>query len=59
VVVPRRKNAAQSQKLELNDVVDTDRLADQVLAFLNERVKKGAPRDSKGACLALSSLSYA
>ncbi|KAJ7782104.1 hypothetical protein B0H14DRAFT_2630947 [Mycena olivaceomarginata] len=47
VVVPRRKNTAQSQKLELNDVVDTDRLAGQVLEYLNERVKKGAPRDSK------------
>jgi hypothetical protein len=50
VVVPRRKNTAQSQKLELNDVVDTDRLANQVLEFLNERVKKGVPHDSKGAC---------
>ncbi|KAJ7716161.1 hypothetical protein B0H14DRAFT_3522350 [Mycena olivaceomarginata] len=47
VVVPRRKNAAQSQKLELNDVVDTDRLSSKILEFLNERVKKGAPRDSK------------
>ncbi|KAJ7835682.1 hypothetical protein B0H14DRAFT_2590151, partial [Mycena olivaceomarginata] len=47
VVVPRRKNAAQSQKLELDDVVDTDRLSDQILKFLNKRVKKGAPRDSK------------
>ncbi|KAJ7355979.1 hypothetical protein DFH08DRAFT_803902 [Mycena albidolilacea] len=47
VVVPRCENAAQSQKLELNDVVDTDRLADQVLEYLNERVKKGAPHDSK------------
>ncbi|KAJ7788144.1 hypothetical protein B0H14DRAFT_3577641 [Mycena olivaceomarginata] len=47
VVVPRRKNAAQSQKLELNDVVDTDRLSEQILEYLNERVKKGAPRNSK------------
>ncbi|KAJ7855777.1 hypothetical protein B0H14DRAFT_3448880 [Mycena olivaceomarginata] len=47
VVVPRRKNTVQSQKLELDDVVDTDRLSDQILKFLNERVKKGVPRDSK------------
>ncbi|KAJ7813191.1 hypothetical protein B0H14DRAFT_3478222 [Mycena olivaceomarginata] len=47
VVVPRRKNATQSQKLELNDMVDTDRLSDQILEYLNERVKKGVPRDSK------------
>jgi hypothetical protein len=59
VVVPRRKNAAQSQKLELNDVVDTDRLSGQILEYLNERVKKGVPRDSKGSCPTLSSLSNA
>ncbi|KAJ7786875.1 hypothetical protein B0H14DRAFT_3506263 [Mycena olivaceomarginata] len=47
VVIPRRKNAAQSQKLELNDVVDTDHLSNQILEYLNERVKKGAPRSSK------------
>ncbi|KAJ7842377.1 hypothetical protein B0H14DRAFT_3456915 [Mycena olivaceomarginata] len=47
VVVPRCRNAAQSQKIELNDVVDTDRLSDQILEYLNERVKKGAPRNSK------------
>ncbi|KAJ7662893.1 hypothetical protein B0H14DRAFT_3540010 [Mycena olivaceomarginata] len=47
VVVPRRKNAAQSQKLELNNVVDTDHLADQVLKYLNERVKNGVPCNSK------------
>ncbi|KAJ7810007.1 hypothetical protein B0H14DRAFT_3480934 [Mycena olivaceomarginata] len=47
IVVPRCKNAAQSQKLELNDVVDTDRLSKQIVEYLNERVKKGAPRDSK------------
>jgi hypothetical protein len=40
-------------------VVDTDRLSKQILEYLNERVKKGAPRDSKGQGLALSSLSYA
>ncbi|KAJ7724707.1 hypothetical protein B0H14DRAFT_2641467 [Mycena olivaceomarginata] len=42
VVVPRRRNAAQSQKLELNDVVDTKRLADQVLHYLNERTDQSA-----------------
>jgi hypothetical protein len=51
VVVPCCKNTAQSQKLELNDVVDTNRLANQVLEFLNERVKKGAPHDFKAAPL--------
>ncbi|KAJ7712607.1 hypothetical protein B0H14DRAFT_3523844 [Mycena olivaceomarginata] len=47
VVVPRCKNAAQSQKLKLNDMVDTNRLSNQILKYLNERVKKGTPRVSK------------
>jgi hypothetical protein len=59
VVVPRCKNTAHSQKIELNDVVDTDCLSDQILEYLNERVKKGAPHDSKGLCSTLSSLSHA
>jgi hypothetical protein len=54
-----RKNTAQSQKIELNDVVDTNRLSDQILEYLNERVKKGAPCDSKGPCSTFFSLSYA
>jgi hypothetical protein len=43
MVVPHHKNTGQSQKLNLNDEVDTDRLTSQVLDFIIERVKKGAP----------------